>query len=465
MHIYNAEKDLEHLITNNKIIASCQLSPVEMTEEDKKILFKAIASEYDRDLYPVSTILVSTGKNKNDDIFLADELVAARCTPEHKPLNKEHKARAIVGHITKSEIVDDSLNVISEDDEDKKSECSILAEGVIYKHLGNADAELQAETEEFIDELEEGQWFVSMETLFDNFDYGIEHPTLGNAIIARNEQTSFLTRHLRSYGGTGEYEGLKIGRVLRNLTFSAEGFVKNPANPKSLVLNNKSFAAKAATMEDLGLNTNLILGENTMSEDIQKKLDEANAEINGLREKLAKADVESYITKIADLESTVAKLTEDVADRDSKINTLETKVKDAVDEVTTASENVEKLNKQLVEATKQLETAAAEQKRADRISIMVDANIDKAEAEALVDKFSNVNDEQFADIVELKKSQTAETVEPEVEADEDVEGESAAETVEVVEPKGEVSLATASSDPTSDVVAALSNFLSQKLAK
>ena len=52
-------------------------------------------------------------------------------------------------------------------------------------------------------------------------------------IVARNDESAFLTKHLRAYGGTGEYEGYKIGRSLRDISFSGKGLVS-----KHLQLND-----------------------------------------------------------------------------------------------------------------------------------------------------------------------------------------------------------------------------------
>ena len=69
-----------------------------------------------------------------------------------------------------------------------------------------------------------------MECYFKAFDYGLIDKTTGNyKVLARNDDTSYLTRHLRAYGGTGEHDNYKIGRVLRNITFSGKGFVDKPA--------------------------------------------------------------------------------------------------------------------------------------------------------------------------------------------------------------------------------------------
>ena len=45
-----------------------------------------------------------------------------------------------------------------------------------------------------------------------------------------------FAKHLQAFGGTGVYQGYKVGRVLRNVVFVANGFVKSPANPGSVVV-------------------------------------------------------------------------------------------------------------------------------------------------------------------------------------------------------------------------------------
>ena len=51
------------------------------------------------DLYYIKSVLVSTGWNKNDDVFDPRELWQARNTPEDKPFNFMHDEKDIIGHI------------------------------------------------------------------------------------------------------------------------------------------------------------------------------------------------------------------------------------------------------------------------------------------------------------------------------------------------------------------------------
>ena len=81
-----------------------------------------------------------------------------------------------------------------------------------------------------------------MECFFTGFDYGlIDQKTGDYKVLSRNNDTAYLSKHLRAYGGTGEHEGYKIGRVLRNITFSGKGFVDRPANPDSIIFSKDAF--------------------------------------------------------------------------------------------------------------------------------------------------------------------------------------------------------------------------------
>ena len=58
------------------------------------------------DLYYLTSVLVSSGWNKNDDVFDIRESWAARKTPEDKQFNYMHDETDIIGHITDNMVVD-----------------------------------------------------------------------------------------------------------------------------------------------------------------------------------------------------------------------------------------------------------------------------------------------------------------------------------------------------------------------
>ena len=78
--------------------------------------------------------------------------------------------------------------------------------------------------------------------MFANFDYAVITPSNDHKMIVRSEDTAFLSKHLRAYGGSGDYQGNRVGRLIRNLTFSGKGLVKVPGNPESIIFDNEDNA-------------------------------------------------------------------------------------------------------------------------------------------------------------------------------------------------------------------------------
>jgi hypothetical protein len=188
----------------------------------------------DFDLYHLSAVLCTAGDvagwNKNDDVFDSQETWNARATPLHKPVNWEHKEGDVIGHIISADVVAD--NQVCE--EMPAGPFDVVVASVLYRKQENADR--QQRMNDLIQGIGDGNWFVSMECLLKQFDYAIQMRDGSLKTIARNAATAFLTKHLRLYGGTGEYNGHKVGRLLRNFTFSGMGMVQTPANDRSIIL-------------------------------------------------------------------------------------------------------------------------------------------------------------------------------------------------------------------------------------
>jgi hypothetical protein len=248
MQIFQAEKEagLTELLSAKSSIVYASLAeksePSNITKEKIKEN-KALAGIEDTDLYYTQSILVTTSWNKNDDIFDPKEVWEAKSTPTHKPTNLEHNENIIVGHITSNWPIDDDGKIIENNTNinELPNKYHILTGSVIYK--GYTEPDLRERTSALIEEIESGKKYVSMECFFRGFDYGLINKTNGSYhILPRNEETAFLTKHLRAYGGAGEHQDYKIGRVLRGITFSGKGFVNRPANPESIIF----------TKDDLG---------------------------------------------------------------------------------------------------------------------------------------------------------------------------------------------------------------------
>ena len=171
----------------------------------------------------------------------------------------------------------------------------ILVSSVIYRQW--QDPEYKSRAEELISKIEQGNMFVSMECIFRGFDYAVRSPDGENHVVARNEETSFLTRHLRSYGGTGQYQDHKVGRMLRNITFSGKGFVERPANPDSVIFDKDQifdFAGASASKNLFSKNNGVsvrieqdIISNAGSEEEILMSSDFLNEQVKELKEALA----------------------------------------------------------------------------------------------------------------------------------------------------------------------------------
>ena len=111
MKIYKSEiKDgLQDVLLSNNTLAWCAVAEGynPSTTQKSSTIDKLIAENQDQlDLYYLQSILVSTGWNKNDDVFDPQELWSARSTPEDKPFNFMHNEKDIIGHITGNKAID-----------------------------------------------------------------------------------------------------------------------------------------------------------------------------------------------------------------------------------------------------------------------------------------------------------------------------------------------------------------------
>lgn len=187
------------------------------------------------DMLFFSGIFVSSGENLNKAYFLPSELVKAHDTIDNKALDIEHEESQIVGHIYSSAFVDhggakleiSNLQKMTPD-ELNKLEIDVMIAGVLYK----------SRFPELAKEVKDQKWKLSMETYFQNFDVKI-----GNLILTQQEaealglaSDSVWGRVARVFKKGQEIAKGQIARVLRDLMFSGCGLVKNPANPRSLIL-------------------------------------------------------------------------------------------------------------------------------------------------------------------------------------------------------------------------------------
>lgn len=384
---------------NNKILENI-LAKAGKTEKKKKW---ALSEEI---FYPTKSILVTTTWNKNDDVFGAESTWNARYTPVHTFTNVDHDHDQIVGHIIETWATDAEGNIIEDDTEakDLPEKFHICNSAVIYKFPASASETAKKRADDLINSIEAGEMFVSMECIFSDFDYAVITPENKQYVVARNEETAFLTKHLRVYGGEGKYNGYKIGRFLKDMVFSGKGYVAKPANPESIIFANETnadFSSEGfydkwleAKAEDLNVNTNP--ENNKMDENmvaLQKKNDELVAQVASLQAELSKANV-------ATLQAKIEELTAEVTEAQAVNKTLTEKAESADKQVVEVTAKVAELVKSNEELSNKVAQAEADKARAGRVSTLVEAGLEKDSAEAQVDKFANLSDEQFAVVAE-----------------------------------------------------------------
>lgn len=447
-------------------VAYCTQASVSTHHDPSPVIDKIVAANANPqqvDLYYIKSVLVSTGWNKNDDVFSPEITFAARNTPEDKQFNFMHDENDIIGHITGSYVVDRNGDRIVA--EEAPSEFDIITEAVLYNSW--TDPENRMRMNSIIAEIEQGKWFVSMECLFAGFDYALISPEGSHTTVARNEDSAFLTKHLRAYGGTGEYEKYKVGRSLRGISFSGKGLVNKPANPRSYIIDSSE---DKITDDHAQHSLSFPQGDINMSEEVKTEAEEvavASEEVvetttteetvavqpDAVPEKPAVEPAPAVEEEAAPAEEAAeeaAPEAEEVAEEAApeaeaeaaEDKCCESKDCDCDDAKAEADETVVALEAKIAELTSELEAAkltiagyveaeeaakAAEKMEAKKATL-AEAGVTGEEAEAIL--ALSIDDETFATIVaafaakvEVKEDETVE-----VKADESLVSESSDDT-------------------------------------
>ena len=412
------EDGISEMVQANASIAyACPLSIADPTEDEKSRIEASLKSEASsnkgqKDLYYLDSVLVTTCWNRNDDVFNKSEVWAARSTPEDKPFNIEHDEHDIIGHITGNWIINNSGDVLSQDtaEEELPDTYHIVTSSVMYKHW--TDPKLIARTKDLIEQIEAGKKFVSMECLFTDFDYALASDSGQMRTLGRNEESAFLTKHLRAYGGTGVYQGFKIGRMLKNIAFCGHGLVNKPANPSSIIFDKynpfvaptegslaifeSSQAAQQSVLskEETEMAENLDFYKNQVSE-LKASVNTLSEEKKELEAQLTEAGAKEYDAKIAELQVTIAEKDETIEAKVTESEALATELTETKTKLEEAEAKVVEVEQAKAELDAQLAQIEAEKVRASRISQLVEAGLETEEAEAAVEKFAELSDDQF----------------------------------------------------------------------
>jgi len=207
-------------------------------QAQEKAAVLAFPDEKQNDLQYIRSILVSAGTNKNGAHFMPSEMLKAHNTVVNKAIDIEHDEEKVIGHIYECAFLQkdgeqfDPNQIIADAEEAGTNlddlDIDIVVAGVIHK----------LRFPELADEISNGDWKVSMECYFKDFDIKI-----GDTIITRQEATALGYDPAELVGNfvkiTADNKELGVhsaARVLRGITFSGMGIVKNPANPHSIIL-------------------------------------------------------------------------------------------------------------------------------------------------------------------------------------------------------------------------------------
>ncbi len=413
MEIYEAEKrdGLSELLLSTNSVGCCGVArcfdPSKEQQESMKIVASDGSENKDQmDLFYLESVLVSTGWNKNDDVFDPQETWAAKATPEDKPFNFMHDEKDIIGHITGNSVVDFEGVAIAEQ-EDPPSEFNILTTAVIYKEW--SDIEQKQRIHKILAEIEEGKWFVSMECLFPNFDYALLDERGGTKVVPRSEASAFLTKHLRSYGGSGKYEDYRVGRLLRNLAFSGKGLVSKPANPRSVILEgNRFFDESEAQILTISSTKENDMSENDKQiEDLRAELAEAKTANEALKEKVVAEQQAEFESKIQALENTISETQAELTEKSSECETLTQSLTEAQETIVAKEKDV----KEKEEAMKDMKKNADMMKRKAQLE---GAGLDSEAVASALDSFDEVSEEAFEAVVAMLKKQAEAAMPPEL---------------------------------------------------
>ena len=463
----------EQIKANSSISYASALTPCSKESTISGLFHKSLASVQDSDLYYTQSILVSSSWNKNDDIFDKDEVWKARHSPEDKPTNLEHDEATIVGHIVSNWPITEDGILIDENTpvENLPEKYHILTGSVIYKAYTSPD--LKDRTQALIDDIENGKKYVSMECFFQGFDYGLINKTNGTyKVLPRDASTAHLTKYLKAYGGMGEHENYKIGRVLRNITFSGKGFVDRPANPDSIIFNKDNFKFIQ--------NTNLEKNSNISESGVNNSQSNSNSE----NKTMSNENTEVVETVVADCteatqaaETTIAELKTELEALKAAHEILVAEHQEAAkklqaDEDLKNEEN-QNLKAALAAAEEVIAGYMAKEKKMARKTTLMSYGFDSEKADTIVEKFESLNDETFASMTEMLSAgmppwldKNKKKKDQEAKADEAVEAD-ITEVLENVEETSEVALTVGGEDDSAieSTRAALVDFVCTRLSK
>jgi hypothetical protein len=191
-------------------------------------------SERQPDLQYLTAIFVSSGMNKNGAVFMGSELIKARGSITSKAVDVEHEEQSIIGQITGNAFLARDRTII--DAETAATDMSTEELDELEMDIGITAIIHKSRFPELAKEIEEGQWMVSMEAYYRDYDIKV-----GGEIISRDKAEEMgydklIGTVVQLKDGDKEMGFHLVGRVLRDIVFAGVGIVQNPANPRSVIM-------------------------------------------------------------------------------------------------------------------------------------------------------------------------------------------------------------------------------------
>jgi hypothetical protein len=376
-------------------------------------------------------------------------------------MNDNHDATKILGHIIQSRPLDKSGEEIELGEDGKiPVEFDLEVAGVLYR----AFPALCDRVDEIIAKAKIGEIFVSMEAWFPDFGYGLIDPSTGDTkLIERTEATAFLTKHLRIYGGSGNYQGHKLGRVLKDIIFGAQGFVDDPANPESVIKVAANKVAAPQVFVNAELNELLEGGVVDVDEkqivELQKSLKETQAslevkeqEITKLQEAVKEFEAKNYKEQITSLTEKVNGLTdasEKLGEATSTIETITAEKDELQKELNEVKSRVEKSEAEL----DQIRKTESARERLVKLSQVKKIEDEKATLAELI----NMTEETFELVLKYASSDNDNTKDQKIE-----QAEAALDNVEVKSDDAEFNVQGDSKDSETEQWSSMAKNLCRK---
>lgn len=184
----------------------------------------------------VDCVQASTFYNDNDHYFVPQRLWDAKSTSVYQVADWMHDPEQAIGCISESVAKTQAGKLMEEDAEiTDETAFDVHNKIVVWANYFPEYAE------KIVELYEDNKLFVSMECLFSEYDFAIQDQNGQVALVERNEETDFLTEHLKIFGGKGVVDGYRIGIAFKDFVFSGVAFVDRnisaPANKRSDVTN------------------------------------------------------------------------------------------------------------------------------------------------------------------------------------------------------------------------------------